>query len=196
MFIESVIGSAPKVKVLRVLLETKIAYSLNDIKELADISTGEVHKVVTILLKEGIVIQKKGSGKQKFYQINLDNKYAGSLNAVFTEERNERRGIPVHIWNKLETLCSRLMSKFKGIKSIILFGSLARGELRISSDIDLLIITSNDIKSETGSRALCKQINIKNKINPLFVTEKDLQEYRKKSTDFYENILKDGLMLA
>src|SRR3989344_4904073 len=118
MFIETIIGSQEKVKVLRVLFETKIAYSLTDIKELSGLSIGAIHKVKNLLLKENLLIEKKGKRKQRYYQIN--------------------------IWNKLESLCSSLKNKFnyksKSIKEIRLYGSLARGEFRINSDIDLIII--------------------------------------------------------
>lgn len=195
MFIETVIGSPAKVKVLRTLLESKIAYSLSDIKKLSVLSIGVVHKTVTLLLKENLIIEKKGKGKQRYYQINLENKYSNSFSGIFDYERNERRGIPLQTWNLLETLCSDLKNKFRNIKDIVLYGSLARGELRINSDIDLLIITENEFEDETKVRALCKRTDIKNKINPTFVTYKEIELARSKGSDYYENIYKEGLRL-
>src|SRR3989338_11455327 len=98
MFIETIVGSSAKIKVLRALLETKTAYSMEDIKKLSGLSIGVVHKAVTSMLKENIIIRKKGSGKQRFYQINLENRYSGKLLGIFDEEKIERRGIPIHIW--------------------------------------------------------------------------------------------------
>ena len=200
MFIETIIGSPAKVKVLRVLLESKIAYSLADIKKLSGLSIGVVHKTITLLLKENLILEKKGKGKQRYYQINLDNKYSNSLSVIFDYERNERRGIPLHIWNILESLCSNLKSEFKKVEDILLYGSLARGEFRISSDIDLLIITQDDFSDETGVRKMCsgKKIKekIKNKINPTFVTQKEIGLARSKGSDYYENIFKESLRLA
>lgn len=191
MFIETIIGSAAKVKVLRVLVENKIAYSLYEIKKLSNLSMGVVHKVITSLLKENIITKKKGKGKQGFYQINIEN--AKEIIALFDKERTQRRGIMVNLWNLLESLCSELTAKTKGIKQIILFGSYARGESRINSDVDLLILTKNDFKDETKARALCK--NRKIKINLLFMNEDEFAEHEKKKSDFYQNILKEGLRL-
>ena len=195
MFIETIIGSTAKVKILRLLLETKIAYSMEDIKKMTGLSIGVIHKTLHSLAKENLVILKKGEGKKRFYQANLDDKYVTKLSAVFEDEKNERRSIPIHIWNRLESLCSDLITKVNGIKDIILFGSLARGELRISSDLDLFILTENDFKEETKARAICKKTDLKNKVNPIFVTEKEWILHQLKKSEFYESILKEGIRL-
>ena len=200
MFIETIIGSPEKVKVLRVFFETKIAYSLADVKELSSLSIGSVHKVKTLLLKENLLIEKKGKGKQKYYQINIENRYFNSLATIFDHEKNERRNVPIHIWNELETLCSDLKNKFRhksrNIRDIILYGSLARGEFRINSDIDLLIITEDEFQDETKARKLCKDAKTKNKINPTFATQKEMEAARSKGSDYYENIYKEGWRLV
>lgn len=199
MFLETIIGSPVKVKILRVLLETKTAYSLVDIGKLSGLSIGAAHKVITTLVKENIALSKKGKGKQRYFQINLESRYSNTISALFDYEKNERRNIPIHIWNRLETLCSDLKNKFnkklKGIQDIVLYGSLARGELRINSDIDLLIITENEFQDETKVRKLCRDSKMKNKVNPTFVTQKEAELARLNGSDYYENIYKEGLRL-
>lgn len=194
MFIETIIGSPAKVKVLRIFLENKTAYSLLDIQKLSGLSIGVIHKVTTLLKEERIIIGKKGKGKQNFYQANLENKYSNWFSSIFYDEKNERRNIPLYIWNRLETLCSKL--KLKGIKNIILFGSLARGEFRINSDIDLLIITKDHFKDETKARKICRTKKMKNAVNPLFMDEGEFEKHKSKKSDFYESILKEGLRLV
>jgi len=196
MFIEAIIGSSAKVKVLRILLESKIAYSLSDFQKLSGLSIGAIHKVITSLKKEEAIIEKKGKGKQRFYQINLENKYSSLFSSIFNEEKNDRRNIPLHIWNELETLCSELKTKVKGINKIILFGSLAKGEFRINSDVDFLIITKKHFKDETKARKLCKTKKMKNAVNPLFMDELEFESHNAKKSDFYENIVKEGLELV
>ena len=195
MFIETVIGSPAKVKILRLLLETKIAYSMEDIRKMTGLSIGVIHKTLHSVAKENLVVLKKGEGKKRFYQANLDNKYAAKLSAVFEDEKNERRGIPLYIWNRLESICSELVTKVNDMKEIILFGSLARGELRINSDIDLFILTGDDFKDEIKARAICKKTDLKNNINPIFVTEKEWALHQTKKSEFYESILKEGITL-
>ena len=181
---------------MRILLENKIAYSFSDIQKLSGLSIGVIHKVITLLKDEGLIVEKKGKGKQRFYQVNLENKYSNFFSSIFYEEDNDRRNIPLHIWNRLEIICSKLKTKIKGIKHIILFGSLARGEFRINSDIDLLIITKENFKDETKARKLCRTKKMKNAVNPIFMEEVEFEEHKEKKSDFYESILKEGLRLV
>src|SRR3989344_719634 len=195
MFIETIMGSPTKIKVLRVLLETKIAYSLVDIETLTGLSIGAVHKVALGIAKEGIATVKKGKGKLRYYQVNRENRYANILSAMFEYEKAGRRSLPVHIWNVLETLCSHLKNEFKSINDIVLYGSMARGEFRINSDIDLLVVTENDFEDEAEVRKVCNRKKIKNEIRPVFVTQKELALGREKDADFYENVYKEGMRL-
>lgn len=199
MFLETIVGSPVKVKVLRILLETKSAHSLADIEKLSGLSIGAIHKVVMMMTKENLVISKKGKGKQRYYQINMENRYSNSFSVIFDYEKAERRNIPIHIWNILESLCSNLKSEFKKINDVILYGSMARGEFRINSDIDLLIVTEDDFENESDVRKMCNRKNIKKKIKndikPTFVTQKEIEIGRSKGSDYYENIYKDGMRL-
>jgi len=99
----------------------------------------------------------------------------------------------------LETIANKLPTIFKKIDDIILYGSMARGEFRINSDIDLLIVAEDDFENESDVRKMCNHKNIrkkiKNDIKPTFVTQKEIELGRSKSSDYYENIYKEGLRL-
>lgn len=196
MFIETIMGSEAKVKVIRSLMESKIAYSMQDLKQLTGLSIGVIHKVIGGIMKEKLIIQKKGKGKQRFYQANLENKYTIKLSPIFEDEKIDRKSVPLHVWNRLESICSELKAKIEGITDIILFGSLAKGEFRISSDIDLLILTENDFNNEVNARKICRHTDLKNKVNPIFVTEKEWALHESKKSGFYESILKEGIGLV
>jgi predicted nucleotidyltransferase len=88
-------------------------------------------------------------------------------------------------------IISELISKNKSILSVILYGSVARGDDSSDSDIDLLIITRNSsvnpsINSEKG---LKRELNI---------TTYTIGEWRAKSKldkAFYDRVIMDGIPL-
>ena len=61
---------------------------------------------------------------------------------------------------RLEQELSRLVAQLKamGAKKIILFGSLARGELSLFSDIDLLVLFEDDRSSRELTQDVYKRL--------------------------------------
>ena len=60
--------------------------------------------------------------------------------------KKEYEKLPVRFQKKLESDLNYLIkAKIPGLKKIYLFGSCARGEVRSSSDIDLLIVTKTQL---------------------------------------------------
>ena len=54
MFLENVVGSKAKVKILRVLSESRAAFSLQNLKNETELSIGIIHKALEELVEEGI----------------------------------------------------------------------------------------------------------------------------------------------
>jgi len=85
------------------------------------------------------------------------------------------------------------------IREIILFGSHARGEATIESDIDLLVITTSDwyemqkklseviveFLLETGEYISAKAVNVE-----------EYEFMKKLRTGFYENIKREGVVVG
>ncbi len=82
---------------------------------------------------------------------------------------------------------------------LILFGSYARGDYNNRSDIDLLVlldqekITDHD-RERIGDPLYDIQLKENILITPIIYT-KDIWNGRLKSTPFYNNVLKDGIIL-
>ncbi len=83
--------------------------------------------------------------------------------------------------------------------TVILYGSLARGENNPDSDIDILILIDKENLSSADKKRIkypLYEIEIETGqiISPLVFSRKDW-ETRHKITPFYENVKKDGISL-
>jgi predicted nucleotidyltransferase len=81
--------------------------------------------------------------RQKIYTLDAESEYSTAIREFFrVEKRRERRDgtVPVDVWNLLEEITNTLDSKIDSFLELVLFGSYARGDYHVGSDIDLLLI--------------------------------------------------------
>ncbi len=82
------------------------------------------------------------------------------------------------------------LKKF-GIKKAILFGSLARGEVGITSDIDLIVILESNIPFHKRLKELYKEIDYHEPLDLLAYTPAELERTLEVSS-FLRHALKEG----
>lgn len=189
MYLENIIGSKAKVKILRVLIEVRTAYTLKDLVKETGLSLSITHQAAEELAEEGIVIRLKGRKKERLYKFNAESSFATALFELFKNEKTRQRNdvILLKTWNVLEQMLTAIK---KETNLIILFGSQARGEATVRSDIDLFIIP----KGRSGG--LTEKIkNISSTINPHFVTMDAFTEGLSKKMPLYVNLQKEGVFL-
>ncbi len=185
MFIETILGSRTKVKILRVLSEARTAYGLKNLKEETALSLGITHKAAEELAEENILIKIKGTGKERLYKFNSHSELAGPIFELFKTEKTRQRKevIFLHTWSILENFVAKNKER---TNLILLFGSVARGDATLRSDIDVLVIPkSNKDKIEKTNT----------KISPTILNLTSFNEEAKNNTLFYRNLKKDALIL-
>ena len=191
MFIENLLGSKAKVKILRILSEARTAYSLKSLKAETELSLSIVHSSAEELAEEGILLRIKGTRKERLYKFDTDSPFAAAIFELFKTEKTRQRKeiIFMHTWSILEDVVSKIKEKSN---FIVLFGSQARGDATLNSDIDLLIIPK---KSQDEILDSIRVIEVKNKVNPTLLSLAAFNEDIKNNTLFYENIKKDSIIL-
>lgn len=191
MFIENLVGSKAKAKILRVLSESRTAFSLQNLKNETELSIGIIHKSLEDLAEEGILLKIKGSRKERLFKFNTENPFAHNIFELFRIEKTWQRKETVflHTWNVLESAAAKIREKSS---LIILFGSQARGDATLRSDIDLLVIQKN---SQEEIWDALREVKSSNKINPTVISLEAFKSDIKNDTLFYKNIKSDSIIL-
>ena len=146
------------------------------VRELAKIlnkSLGGVHKTLKSMATMGLISEKK-SGKNVYFQISQRNPSIKNFKVFMTI-------------NELLPLVHNLKD-FSG--KIILYGSCTTGEDTISSDIDLLVLTT---EKENVKKHLVKKIRGRD-IQPIIVNTAEFMKLKEQDKAFYREVNK-GIIL-
>lgn len=163
-------------------------YNRKEIKEKTEINNLPLDLALRKLLTFNFVKKEK-----KLYFLNLDN----NLAKIIIEERQRTANLPLKIQFILIDLIE-IISKFCGIKNIILFGSYSKLIFTDKSDLDLAIILSKDIKNQVKiEKEIFKQAQktskkFKKEIQLHYFIEPDLKH---KEDPLIADILRNGIFL-
>jgi len=135
---ESIVGSRSSIRVLRVLNGVSVALSITQIVQQAKMSRPAVIDVLNTLERRGIVTVTR-SGNARLYQIDHQNIYVQEvINPLFRIEDELR-----------DEMCKDIKRVFEKIaSSAVLFGSFARGDQTIESDVDVLFVADDDYQKQ------------------------------------------------
>ena len=102
--------------------------------------------------------------------------------------------LPSNIVEIFNALIYRIVQSYKP-KCIILFGSYARGDWHIGSDIDLLIIKNTDQRfiDRIGDILECCTGEVA--VEPLVYTEDEIESMLARGNDFIMTILEEGVVV-
>lgn len=188
--IDQIFGKKSKIKILRFFVLYKKEVTIRELSREIAITPPNVSKVLKELEKEGVIVSKK-AGRSILHSLNRNHYLVKNIILpVFIKENQFKK-----------TLAEILKTKLNfPIESIILFGSVARGEEKPKSDIDLLFIISNKSNSadlEDKVLNLNNQIvkNFGNSISPLIIKTSEFKKKIVKNNKLIKSILKEGEVL-
>lgn len=139
--LNDILGTRSKVSVLRELVRRDEPVTGREAARLAHLSHGSAQDALQELLELGVVRRREG-GRAHLYRLNREHYLVQhALEALF---RTERRSIQ-ELFDRLQKALSTAAQE-SGIEivSAMIFGSVARGEDRPDSDLDLLIVHALD----------------------------------------------------
>lgn len=172
-------------------------FYLNELSKILKIGLGRTKNILDELASSKI-LEKKRSGNRILFKLNENNplsfeviKFA-NLNAL-TALNEEFRTTITNFSRSYENILS------ENLLSIVVFGSVVKGETTKYSDIDILVIVKQKL-SEKVREELHKQfsgiLDLFTKITEEKIfTEKEFIENYQMGDDFLINVMKDGIIV-
>lgn len=139
---------------------------------LAGSGTGAVHRQLQRLAKAGLVIVSR-EGNQKYYEARRDA-------PVFPEVH----GLIVKTVGVVEPLRTALAPVAKLIDRAFVFGSVAKGNERAGSDLDLLVVTDDLAYADVYSALASAERVLDRRINPTVFTREEWKRKRARHDSF------------
>lgn len=151
-------------------------YQSAELIRLAQGGTGAVHRQLARLADAGLVTVTR-SGNQKHYQARRDS-------PVF----HELHGLVVKTVGLVEPVRQALWDLRREIRAAFIYGSVAKGTDRATSDIDLMVIS--DALDYTALYAALAQAEaaLGRRINPTVMTRRDWKRKRASADSFVKRI--------
>lgn len=170
-FLETLLGSKVKIKVLRTLWKHKEKeFTIRELAKFLDLSHVGIKKALTELEKTNAITMRT-LGRSHAFKLNTNSYAASIIQETFNKEAKTLSELQHMIKKKLEA---------SAITTAVLFGSIAEGKETPLSDIDLLIVTNQPDKAEETIASLQQDITERfgNSISAYYVSEKDLLRKR------------------
>lgn len=126
-------------------------------------------------------------------------KYSGYNKEKSCKEVENERGDKMLTREMKDELIEGLLNIFlDDIEAIILYGSVARNESTLESDIDIAIIVKKDMDDTTRERFISWSADLELRYDRVFsiidIQERNMQKWGK-ILPFYQNVQKEGIVL-
>ncbi|MFP4046005.1 MAG: nucleotidyltransferase domain-containing protein [Candidatus Aenigmatarchaeota archaeon] len=156
----------------------------------AEISYVTARNLVSKLLQSGLLKEEKKSNG-RFISLNTDSPYYGLIKEMV---RMDTRPL-VEV---AESYAKEVSEKVEDVEAILLYGSVARGDPDLSSDIDILVLVKGETeKPESIAGKIADKYQRKNdvKISPLVENIEDYRADVREEDPFYQSVNSSKIVL-
>ena len=189
---------AGRKKILEVFLKDPFKeIHLREIARLSKSSISNVDNSMRLFVKNDM-FKRRELTHSTFFKPNLEN---DETVKIFEFLEIERRKVFFAMNKKIARLLKKYTDSIvelsnKRIQLVVLFGSVARGEWTMESDIDILAVVPDREKDIIDILNRAKtDVSPLLEIKPISTTTKKFIEGFKKKTEFYDNLWKDRIVL-
>lgn len=176
--ISNLITSKTRVKIMTLFFANpQREFYLRDISRRLKENINSVRRELTKLDDAG-VLKSRREGNLKYYSVNRENPIYNELKLIFL---------------KTEGLGDEIKKELKNIGKIekaFIYGSFARGEEKLTSDIDLMVIGKVD-QSKLSTLIRKLEDKLSREINYSVFSLKEFESRKKKKDPFITNVMKE-----
>jgi predicted nucleotidyltransferase len=185
------LGQKIKLKALRFLVNYKGEATVRELSREIKATPSNVSRSLKELEKEGLLSSKR-IGRSLLFSVNKERALASKIIIPLFQAERE-------IISELGKTLVRLIKV--PYESLILFGSLARGEGRPESDIDLMIVIADSAdtkRTEDEILAVNPEVSrvFGNSISPIIIKKSDFLKKLKRRDNFISAVAKEGETLG
>jgi len=176
-------------------------YYTRELAELSKVGLGTVSSEFRKLAKDGL-LEFKTEGQEKYYKLNLTDPKTRKMCELFEAERREKFFENRRVAWILEDFTKKVSDFVPEVQSVVLFGSVARGEATQRSDIDVLVIVP-DYDEQRFKQLMNSIDNLAREVSGIHPTRlvavvmslKDFEQGLRDKKRFAADVLKDGIVL-
>jgi len=189
--LDSVFATWSNIAVLRVIAKVKIGLSGREIAKQAGMSASSCLETLTSLENLNLVTRQRG-GREHFFYLNREHYI---VKKVVIPNLNFEKKFPEVIYSDIKNELGEHSI------SLIIFGSTARAEERIESDLDICAVFTNAINKRrmensmtTLNSLLFKKYGIS--VSPFYISEKEFRNRAKMKKEPVVDIVKEGKTIS
>lgn len=164
------------------LLKPGETFYVREIGRLADIPPGSLHRELSLLAEAGLLLRTP-SGNQVRYALNPDCPIREELAAIF----RKTTGLA-------DVLRDALAPLGKRVQFACIFGSVAKGQERPSSDVDVLVVGSATFESVVAALGPAER-SLGRPVNPVVMTRSVLKEKQASGDRFVSRLAREPRIL-
>ena len=183
--LESILGIKNNIKIVRTLvLHKDWQYNITELSKDINLNKGVLSRLIEELEKENI-IKVNRKGKIKLFSINKENSFI--------------KDIIIPLFEKENTFSNYLLKDFINTlktktESIILYGSYAKNTAKLSSDIDILVISNKKLEEIEAFKKDFLKKDILLRVDVMNILE--LKNLYKKQEPFIKSVRKNHKILS
>lgn len=188
--LDDVLGSPSGVRILRVLARFPAKeFTGRELARLAKVSPTRTMDNLARFLAHGLV-ERRSAGTSHLWRMVPGHALAGALRQLFRAESASL--------GSLERLLLRALEGVK-VERLVLFGSVARGDERPDSDVDLLVVVPTVVDKRAAGKALR---DARRDVASLFGNNLSILLYTRREaaalegSELMKNVRRDGVELG